>query len=119
MNNTVRPAPLGSHPTTQAAANLGTTPALVTLDPDETGLSSRSRARQVTVYNPNATNHIAWKTVDAGAAAPTFVATFAATAGTHVAPGQTQSFTIPSGWDLYVVADAAAMSYSVSSAIEG
>ncbi len=119
MNNTVRAAPLGSHPTAQANSNLGTTPVIIVLDPDGAGVNQRARTRQVTVTNPNATNWIAWMTVDKGDTAPTFVATFAATAGVPVPPGMSQSFTIPTAWDLYVVADAAAQSYSVASAIEG
>lgn len=107
--------PIQGLPSVQAAANLGTTPVKVTL-PDFTAVSGgRPRAVKVKIVNPNAGNTIAWGLVNRGAAAPTMVATYGATAGSHILPGSAEIFSIPTDKDLYIVGDAAALSYSVTS----
>lgn len=120
MNNTVSAAPLNGSPTVTAAANLGTTQTLIALDPDEAGVSSRARRRVVKIVNPNATAVLAYTVVPKGdTPTPAIVATYAANAGSHITPGATEYITLPSGADLWLVADAAASSYSVTSFIEG
>lgn len=70
---------------------------------------------KVKIVNPNATAVIAWDCVTRGAAAPTITANFASpVTASHVLPGQTEYITIPSGCDLYIVASAAASSWSTT-----
>ena len=103
--------PLEGVQTVVAAATLGTTATQVTLPTDASGRRRRVRVR---ITNPNASNFIAWGLVDKGAAAPSIVATFGAGAGVPVLPRATYEFVIYDSKDLYVVADAAAQSYSVA-----
>lgn len=107
--------PIQGIPSVVAAANLGTTPVKVTL-PDFTAVSGgRHRDVKVKIVNPNASNTIAWGLVSRGASAPTMVATYGANAGSHILPGSSEIFSIPTDVDLYIVGDAAALSYSVTS----
>lgn len=103
--------PLESVQTVVASATLGTTPTQIALPTDASGRRRRVRVR---ITNPNASNFIAWGLVEKGAAAPSIVATFGAGAGVPVLPRDTYEFSLYDGKDLYVVADAAAMSVSVA-----
>jgi hypothetical protein len=95
------------------SAVLGTTPLLVTM-PDITAGGGGNGYIKVKIVNPNPTAVLAWKLVDRGAAAPVFGATFAANEGSHVLAGQVEYITIPTGDDLYIVASAAASSWSTT-----
>lgn len=95
------------------SAVLGTTPVKVTLPNVTAGLGTVGGVK-VKILNPNPTAILAWECAVRGAAAPTFGATFAAGEGSHVLPGTTEYITIPSGCDLYIVASAAASSWSTT-----
>lgn len=95
------------------SAVLGATPVKVTL-PDVTAGLGTVGGVKVKIVNPNPTAILAWECVVRGAAAPTFGATFAPKEGSHVLPGTTEYITIPSGCDLYIVASAAASSWSTT-----
>lgn len=95
------------------SAVLGATPVKVTL-PDVTAGLGTVGGVKVKIVNPNPTAILAWECVVRGAAAPTFGATFAPNEGSHVLPGTTEYITIPSGCDLYIVASAAASSWSTT-----
>jgi hypothetical protein len=100
--------------TNDGSAVLGLTPVKVTL-PDVSlngGLAGFIRAK---VTNPNATAVLAWKAVPRGATAPTFDATFAASAGSHVLPGANEYVIMQQGVDLYIVASAITSSWAVAS----
>lgn len=114
LNDVLGFGPIQGIPSVVANNNLGTTPVQVTL-PDFTAVSgARARAVKLKIVNPNASNTIAWGLVDRGAAAPTIVATYGAGAGSHILPGSSEIFSIPTDKDLYLVADAASQSYSVT-----
>jgi hypothetical protein len=114
LNDVLGFGPIQGIPTVFANTNLGTTPVKVTL-PDWTAVSgARGRATKVKIVNPNASNTLAWALVARGAAAPTIVATYGATSGSHILPGSSEIFSIPTDKDLYIVADGASQSYSVT-----
>jgi hypothetical protein len=106
--------PLEGGGTVDGSAVLSTTPVKVTL-PDVSLNGGLNGFIKVKIVNPNAANILAWKTVGRGATAPTFGATFAAAAGSHILPGQVEYLTLPNGVDLYLVASAAASSWSATS----
>jgi hypothetical protein len=107
--------PIQGLPTVQAANTLGTTPIKVTLPDFSVVSGGRPRIYKVKIVNPNASNTIAWGLVARGAAAPTLVATYGANAGSHILPGSSEIFSFTSDDDLYLVGDAAALSFSVTS----
>lgn len=96
------------------SAILSTTPVKVAL-PDTTANGGLQGFIKVKIVNPNATATLAWECAARGATAPVFGATFAAGEGSHVLAGQVEYITIPSTCDLYIVASAAASSWSASS----
>lgn len=107
--------PLPGPATVDAGAALGTTPVLVVVADYTAVGGGRPRIRKVRIVNPNATNTLAWAVVPRGSAAPTFVATFGATAGVHVLARQVMEFSIGTDEDLYIVADAITQSFAVAS----
>ncbi len=96
------------------SAILSTTPIKVTL-PDVTLNGGLQGFIKVKIVNPNPTATLAWECTNRGATAPVFGATFAAGEGSPVLAGQVEYITIPSTCDLYLVASAAASSWSASS----
>lgn len=102
----------GAELVTPFNAALGTTAAAVAL---AGGTSPRPTYWKVKIYNASAGATIAWKTVTAGAGSSTATADFAATAGSHIAPGQTEFFSMSGTRDLFIVASAAGTSCSVTS----
>ena len=103
----------GAELVTPFNATLGTTAAAVALAGAGTG--ARPQYWKVKIYNASAGATIAWKTVAAGTISSTATADFAATAGSHIAPGQTEFFSISGTRDLFIVASAAGTSASVTS----
>ena len=95
------------------SAVLGSTPVKVTLPDVAAGLGTVGGVK-VKILNPNPTAILAWECAVRGAAAPTFGATFAPNEGSPILPGTTEYITIPSGCDLYLVASAAASSWSTT-----
>jgi hypothetical protein len=78
-----------------------------------TDASARYRMVRLKVVNGHSTNILAWQIVEAGAAAPTFTATYAATAGSIILPGTAEYVNIRSDMDLYIIGSAASTSYCV------
>lgn len=97
------------------SAVLSTTPVKVTL-PSVSGAAVPGYIK-IKVVNPNPSAVLAWECAVAGATAPVFGATFAAGEGSHVLAGQVEYVTIPTGCDFYIVASAAASSWSTTSQV--
>jgi hypothetical protein len=97
------------------SAVLGLTPVKVTL-PDVTNNGGILAYVLIRVVNPNAAGVVlATRIVPRGATAPTFDATFSATGGRHVLPGQVDEFILNSTTEMYIVASAVASSWAVNS----
>jgi hypothetical protein len=96
---------------TDGSATLGTTAVEVTL-PDVTAGGGGNGYIKVKLVNLSASATIGWKMVPRGAAAPTISTTPASGMASPILPNVTEYITIPTSCDLYVVASAAATSWS-------
>lgn len=111
--------PLESLSLMDASAALGITSILVTLPARPVGAAPASGIL-VKLYNGSATATIAWRDVvraaDGSSTNPNITADYvAATCGSHIGPGQAEWFVLRPDRDLYVVASAAATSWSSTS----
>jgi hypothetical protein len=108
--------PLEGLPTFTSSTALSTTPVKVTMPTLPTGLSSSGNsAFRVKLVNGSAGATIAWSLVATGASAPSITADYNATTGASaIPPLGSETFAIPTNVDLYVVASAAATSYSAT-----
>lgn len=97
------------------SAVLGLTPVKVTL-PLVTANGGLFGYVRIRVVNPNGAGIIlATKVIGRDLPAPTFDASFLATGGRHVLPGDVDEFIIQTTHDLYIVASAIASSWAVHS----
>jgi hypothetical protein len=96
---------------TDGSAVLSTTATKVTL-PDTSLNGGLVGFIKVKLVNLSATATIGWKAVERGAAAPTIATTPAAGMASPILPLTSEYITIPTVCDLYIVASAAATSWS-------
>lgn len=107
--------PLVGLPTFFNTAVLSTTATIVTLPTLPATNTGGPGIIAVKIVNPNASALLAWTIIVTGGAVPSTTADFAATGGSTVLPGAVEHFAIPTGFDLYIVASAAASSAHVTS----
>lgn len=111
-NISVGLGPVTAVPTVHHSATLSTTPVQVTLCDLSLGQVAKVKISNLTA----ATNRLAWTLVTAGAAAPSVTATPGTGAcGVILAVGQTEYFSIPAGFDMYIVGSAASTIVAVAS----